>query len=50
MKKFKLHWINSERTDIIEGQDIADAFNRAGYGAGCMKMKWIFEIQNWNTN
>jgi len=32
---FRLYWLNGE-TEIVEGLDIADAFRKAGYGAGAM--------------
>lgn len=36
MKKFKLHWRGTSPAEIVEGNTIADAFNRAGYGAGAL--------------
>lgn len=35
MKKYKLYWLD-EKTEIIEGYDIVDAFNRAGIGRGAL--------------
>lgn len=35
-KKFRLYWIGG-RTEIVEGDDIADAFTHAGYGAGAIR-------------
>lgn len=36
MKKYKLHWLGGKVEDV-EGTDIADACNRAGYGGGAMR-------------
>jgi len=36
MKKFILHWRGGMRDQIIEGNDIADAVNRAGIGQGAL--------------
>lgn len=35
MKKYKLHWLDGH-TQIIEGYDVVDAFNRAGIGRGAL--------------
>ena len=35
MKKYKLYWLDG-RTEIIEGYDAVDAFNRAGIGRGAL--------------
>lgn len=35
LKIFKLHWVSGE-TEILTGITIANAFNRAGYGAGAI--------------
>lgn len=44
MKKFKLHWLGG-KTEIVEGLDIADAFRRAGYGAGAIgALDWYEEV------
>lgn len=44
MKKFKLHWIDG-KVDVVEGTDIADAFSKAGFGAGALKaLDWFEEI------
>ena len=52
MKKYKLYWLDG-KTEIIEGYDAVDAFNRAGIGRGALdkslcvlqKIKlWITEI------
>lgn len=37
MSKFVLHWLGGKRTDAVEGDDIADAFTRHGYGAGALR-------------
>ena len=34
--KFVLHWVGDKRTDTVEGDDIANAFTRHGYGAGAV--------------
>ena len=45
MKKFRLHWL-SGRTEEITGTSIADAFTKAGYGAGAMRaLDWYEEIK-----
>jgi len=36
IKFFKLHW-NPNNTEIIHGTSIADAFTKAGYGAGALR-------------
>jgi len=36
MKKFMLYWLDG-KTEIIEGKDITEAFNRAGYSAGALR-------------
>ena len=33
--KWKLYWLDG-RTEIIEGDTIADAFTKAGYGMGAI--------------
>lgn len=33
--KFRLHW-DADRSEVVEGDDIADAFTKAGYGAGAI--------------
>lgn len=33
MKKFKIHWL-SGGPEIIEGKNLSDAFQKAGYGGG----------------
>jgi hypothetical protein len=35
LKKFKLVWVTGQ-TEIIEGNDIWDAFRRAGIGRGAL--------------
>ena len=42
MKKYKLCWLNGI-TEIIEGYDIVDAFNRAGIGRGALPALDYFE-------
>jgi len=41
-KKFRLHWLHG-KTEIIEGNDITDAFNKAGYGAGALRALDYYE-------
>ncbi len=46
MKKFRLHWLGGKK-EIIEGNDIADAFHRAGIGNGSLPaVDWYEEIKN----
>lgn len=33
--KFKLYWLTGDE-EVVEGNDIADAFSKAGYGTGAM--------------
>jgi len=35
MKNFRLHWRDGV-VEIVEGADVADAFRRAGIGAGAL--------------
>ena len=45
MKKFKLYWLDG-KTEIIEGENIGNAFARAGYGAGALNaLDWYEEIK-----
>jgi hypothetical protein len=36
MKRFRLFWLDKTMEDV-EGNDIADAFRRAGYGGGAIR-------------
>jgi hypothetical protein len=36
MKQFRLYWLTGQ-VEVIEGNDIADAFRRAGYGGGATR-------------
>jgi len=36
MKTFILHWRGGMKDQIVEGYDIADAFNKAGIGHGAL--------------
>jgi hypothetical protein len=36
MKRFRLFWLDKTMEDIY-GDDIADAFRRAGYGGGAIR-------------
>ncbi|HMW11081.1 MAG TPA: hypothetical protein PJ987_11625 [Bacteroidia bacterium] len=52
MKKFRLYWLDG-KTEIVEGDDIADAFSKAGYGAGAMKALDFYdngELQSYEWN
>lgn len=42
MKKYKLYWLDG-RTEIIEGYDAVDAFNRAGIGRGALSVLDYYE-------
>lgn len=35
IKTFQLFWLNG-KSEIVKGTSIADAFTRAGYGAGAL--------------
>lgn len=44
MKTFRLHWLD-QKTEEVQGYDIADAFRRAGYGGGAIAaLDWYEEI------
>lgn len=52
MKKFRLYWLDG-KTEIVEGNDIADAFSKAGYGAGAMGALDFYdngELQSYEWN
>lgn len=42
MKKYKLYWLDG-KTEIIEGYDVVDAFNRAGIGRGALPVLDYYE-------
>ena len=42
MKKYKLYWLDG-RTEIIEGNDVVDAFNRAGIGRCALRALDYYE-------
>ena len=42
MKKYKLYWLDG-RTEIIEGNDTVDSFNRAGIGHGALRALDYYE-------
>lgn len=42
MKQFTLYWLDGLR-EIITGTSIADAFNKAGYGAGALRALDFYE-------
>lgn len=44
MRRFKLYWLDG-KVEIVEGNDIADAFTKTGYGAGAIRaLDWYKEI------
>ena len=44
MNKYNLHWLDGKQ-EVVEGNDIADAFSRAGYGLGALPaLDWCDEI------
>ena len=44
--KFKLHWL-SEKPQIVTGDNIADAMNRAGIGKGALPaLDYWEEVKN----
>lgn len=45
MRTFIIHWLNNT-TSKIRGYDIADAFNKAGYGYGYLsEIDWWEEVK-----
>lgn len=58
MKTFTLFWSNGKR-ETVEGKNVSDAMNRAGYGQGavrvldfwgegdCHNYKWDSEQERW---
>lgn len=49
IRTFRLYWLtkrnNEPVVEVVTGYDIADAFRRAGYGAGAMAaLDWYEEI------
>lgn len=45
MKKFRFHWLDG-KTDEGEGNSVADAFTRLGFGAGAMAaLDWWEEVK-----
>ena len=42
MKKYKLYWLDG-RTEIKEGCDAIEAFNRAGIGRGALRALDYYE-------
>jgi hypothetical protein len=43
MNQFILHWLDG-KTEVIEGNSIEDAFNRAGIGAGALRALDYYEM------
>jgi len=51
MIKYKLYWREMDRTEIVEGANIIDAFRRAGYSAGAVHaLDWFEEIEEEQTD
>ena len=59
-REFVLHW-KDRKEEIVKGKDIADAFTKAGYGAGAVSaldyfsyhipneyLKQYEELKKWN--
>ena len=44
MKKYKLYWLDGH-TEVIEGYDVVNAFNRAGIGRGALLVLDYEEIK-----
>lgn len=42
MKKYKLYWLDG-KTEMIEGYNVVDAFNRAGIGRGALSALDYYE-------
>lgn len=59
MKKFRLYWLDG-KTEVVEGNDIKDAFRKAGYSNVAIRAldfhsqnesieyKWDTDTQQWN--
>jgi hypothetical protein len=43
MNTYILHWLDG-KTETVKGSDIADAFSRAGYGAGAIRALDWYDI------
>lgn len=53
MKKFVLYWLTG-KSEVVQGVDIADAMNRAGYGFGALRALDFYdngdeETYTWDT-
>lgn len=47
MPQFKLHWLNSDEPEVVEGPTIAEAMTLAGYGNGAVRaLDHYEEIKN----
>lgn len=45
MRHYKLHWLDGKK-EIVSGETIADAFTKAGYGAGAIRaLDWYEPIE-----
>jgi len=42
MEKYTIYWLGGSK-EILSGRNIADAFNRNGYGAGVLKALDFYE-------
>lgn len=43
--KYRVYWLSGE-VELVEGNDIADALNKAGYGAGAVRAIDWYEPDN----
>ncbi|HCI57898.1 MAG TPA: hypothetical protein DFH96_03870 [Bacteroidetes bacterium] len=43
MEKIRLYWLNG-KTEVIEGNTAAEAFTKAGYGAGALKALDFYDL------
>lgn len=42
MEVFRLHWLDG-KVEIVRGEGIANAFNKAGYGGGAIRALDYYE-------
>lgn len=51
MEVFRLHWLDG-KVEIVRGEGIANAFNKAGYGGGAIRALDYYEevSKSGNTN
>jgi len=44
-KEFLIHWLGDSTPEKIKGYDVADAFRKAGIGAGALSaVDWVEEV------